>query len=237
MQVDCLAIAAHPDDLEITSGGLIAKLVDLDYSVVMLDMVAGEAGSQGDQQDRAQEAKAAAEILGARARVNLDLADAHLQPDLETRALLAQKMRDYRPKLVILPHWQQRHPDHRVCSQVGYDACYYAGLKKAHLAGEPHRPQKMLYSTYYRTDVNPSFAVDISPQFERKIKAVKAYQSQFPTESGKNMVFIPGIDIYEYIRVRDRELGMQIRVEFAEGYVQKELLAVDDPLSIGGFSI
>jgi bacillithiol biosynthesis deacetylase BshB1 len=237
MQVDCLAIAAHPDDLEITSGGLIAKLVDLGYSVAMLDMVAGEAGSQGDQHDRALEAETAAGLLGVKERANLRLADAHLQPDLETRSLLAQKIRDYHPRLVLLPHWEQRHPDHRVCSQVGYDACYYAGLRKAQLTGDPHRPAKILYSTYYRSGVNPSFAVDISAQFERKIEAVKAYHSQFPTESGKNMVFIPGIDIYDYIRVRDRELGMQIRVDYAEGYVQKELLTVDDPLHLGGVSI
>jgi bacillithiol biosynthesis deacetylase BshB1 len=234
---DCLAIAAHPDDTEITCGGTIAKLVDLGYSVAIVDLAGGEMGTRGDEHIRAAEALAAAKVLGVQERVNLNLPDAHLQPDLTTRAAIAQKIRDYKPQLVILPHWEQRHPDHRVCSQVGYDACFYAGLKKAKLEGEPHRPRKILYSTYYRSGVRPTFVVNISEQLERKLEAVRAYKSQFPAEIGKNMIFVPGIDIFEYIRVRDRELGMQVRVGYAEGYVQKELLAIDDPINLGGISI
>jgi bacillithiol biosynthesis deacetylase BshB1 len=234
---DCLAIAAHPDDIEITCGGTIAKLIDLGYSVAVVDLAGGEMGSRGDEHIRAAEAAAAANVLGVKERVNLNLPDAHLQPDLPTRAAIAQKIRDYKPQLVILPHWEQRHPDHRVCSQVSYDACFYAGLKKAELDGEPHRPRKILYSTYYRSGVKPTFAVDITKQLERKLEAVRAYKSQFPSEIGKNMIFVPGIDIFEYIHVRDRELGMQVRVEYAEGYVQKELLTIADPIKIGGMSI
>lgn len=237
MPLDCLAIAAHPDDIEITCGGTVAKLVDLGYSVAILDLANGEMGSRGDEHIRAAEAAAAAKVLGVRDRVNLNLPDAHLQADLPTRTAIAQKIRDFKPQLVILPHWEQRHPDHRVCSQTGYDACFYAGLKKAKLEGEPHRPRKILYSTYYRSLTRPTFAVDISEQFERKLEAVRAYKSQFPTEVGKNMIFVPGIDIFEYLRVRDRELGMQVRVGYAEGYVQKELLTIDDPIKLGGISI
>ena len=133
-------------------------------------------------------------------------------------------------------HWEQRHPDHRVTSQLGFDACYYAGLKKAKLSGDPYRPRKIIYSTYYRS-TQPSFAVDITPQFEKKIAAVKCYRSQFTVDDSANKVFIPGVDIFEYMRVKDRELGMRIRAGYAEGYVQKELVAVDDPLLLGGVSI
>jgi len=237
MSVDCLAIAAHPDDLEITSGGLIAKLRERGYEVAMLDMVAGEAGTQGSAEQRVKEAECAAKVLGVSARINLGLSDAHLQPDLETRAALAQKIRDLKPQLVILPYWEQRHPDHRVTCEVGYDACFYAGLKKAKLSGEPHRPRKIIYSTYYATNAPAQFAVDISEQFERKLEAIRCYSSQFPPDGKTNRVFIPGVDIFEYVRLRDRELGIRIRVDYAEGYVQKELLAVDDPLKLGGVSI
>jgi N-acetylglucosamine malate deacetylase 1 len=236
MAVDCLAIAAHRDDLEITSGGLIAKLVDRGYAVAMLDLTAGEMGSKGDAETRNAEAVAAAKVLGVNIRDNLGLPDAHLQNDLASRALLAQKIRDYRPQLVILPHWEQRHPDHRVCSQLGFDACYFAGLKKAQLSGEPHRPRKIIYASYYRS-YEISFAVDITAQFERKIEAVKCYRSQFNVDDATNKVFITGVDIFEYMRVRDRELGMRIRVGYAEGYIQKELVAIDDPLQVGGVSI
>jgi bacillithiol biosynthesis deacetylase BshB1 len=237
MPVDCLALAAHPDDLEITSGGLIAKLVDSGRRVAMLDLAAGEMGTQGDADLRAREAACAAEALGVKQRLNLGLPDAHLTPDLETRAALAQKIRDLRPELVILPYWQQRHPDHRVCSVVGYDACYYAGLSKARLDGEPHRPRKIIYATYYHSGTQPTFAVDITEQFDRKLESIRCYKSQFVEDGDVNRVFIPGVDIFEYLRVRDRELGMRIRVGYAEGYIQKELPAVDDPLGLGGRSI
>lgn len=236
MAVDCLAIAAHRDDLEITSGGLIAKLVDSGYTVAMLELTAGEMGSKGDAETRLAEAAAAARILGVSQRENLGLPDAHLVNSLEYRSRLAQKIRDYQPQLVILPHWEQRHPDHRVCSQLGFDACYFAGLKKAQLEGEPHRPRKILYASYYRGH-ELSFAVDITAQFERKIEAVKCYRSQFSVDDANNKVFIPGVDIFEYMRIKDRELGIRIRAGYAEGYVQKELMIVDDPLRLGGTSI
>src|SRR5690606_29185563 len=104
-------------------------LVDLGHAVAMLDLTAGEMGSLGDAAARTAEATAAARVLGVAVRENLELPDAYLQPTLEFRARLAQKIRDLRPQLVILPHWQQRHPDHRVASELGFDACFYAGLK------------------------------------------------------------------------------------------------------------
>jgi bacillithiol biosynthesis deacetylase BshB1 len=236
MPVDCLAIAAHRDDLEITSGGLIAKMIDKGYKVAMLDMTAGEMGSSGDAAARQAEADAATKILGATTRVNLHLPDAYLQNNFETRAVLAQQIRELKPQLVILPYWEQRHPDHRVCSLVGFDACFYAGLKKAKLSGSPHRPRKILYATYYRL-VEPTFAVDITLQFERKIAAVKCYATQFKENDNKNKVFVTDVDIFEYMRVKDRELGMRIRTTYAEGYIQKELISVDDPIQLGGVSI
>jgi LmbE family N-acetylglucosaminyl deacetylase len=139
--------------------------------------------------------------------------------------------------MVILPYWEQRHPDHRVTCKVGYDACFYAGLSKAKLSGEPHRPRKIIYSTYYATNAPAQFAVDISEHFERKLESIRCYRSQFPVDGAPNRIFIPGVDVFEYVRLRDRELGIRIRVEYAEGYVQKDLLAVDDPMQLDGVSI
>ncbi len=236
LKVDCLAIAAHRDDLEITSGGLIAKLIDLGYRVAMLDLTAGEMGSQGDAAIRDQEARDAAKVLGVTIRDNLNLPDAYLQADLPTRAAVAQKIRDFQPQLVILPHDYQRHPDHNTCSRVGFDACFYAGLKKAKLSGAPHRPRKILFSIYY-SQLEPTFAVDITGQFDRKLESVRCYKSQFKENDATNKVFSPGIDVFEMMRVRDRALGMRLRVGHAEGYIQRELLAIDDPLKLAGYSI
>lgn len=233
---DCLAIAAHRDDLEITSGGLLAKLSDMGKRVVMLDLTAGEMGSQGDARLREEEAAAAAKILGVETRENLSLPDAYLKHDHEVRAAIAQKIRDHKPELVILPHWEQRHPDHRICSQVGYDACYYAGLKLARLEGEPHRPRKILYAIYYGLG-EPNIAFDITEQFERKIESIKCYKSQFPPSGDEHKVFVPGLDVFEFVRSRDRVLGMKMRVGFAEGYIQKEIVGVESPFDLKGFSI
>lgn len=235
-RVDVLAIAAHRDDSEITAGGLIAKFVDLGYKVGMLDLTAGEMGSRGTAETRMAEAEAAAKILGVSARANLGLPDAYLENSLTYRALLAQQIRDFAPKLIIIPHWQQRHPDHRVCSQLSFDACHYAGLKKAKLTGEPHRPRKILYSTYYEPTPN-GFAVDISAQFERKLEAVRCYHSQFKEGDKENKVFAPGFDLFAFIRANDSALGSQIRTQYAEGYVTKEIVALDDPMLLGGISI
>ena len=235
-KVDVLAIAAHRDDLEICSGGLIAKFVDLGYKVGMLDLTAGEMGSHGDAETRLAESTAAAKILGATVRENLGLPDAYLENTFATRALLAQQIRDFAPALIIIPHWQQRHPDHRVCSQLSFDACHYAGLKKAKLTGEPHRPKKILYSTYYEP-TSPSFVVDVSAQYDRKLAAIRCYHSQFKEGDKQNKVFAPGFDLFEFVRANDGALGSQIRVQYAEAYVIKEFVAIDDPMKLGGPSI
>ena len=235
-KLDILAIAAHRDDLEICSGGLIAKFVDLGYKVGMLDLTEGEMGSRGDASTRLAEATAAAKILGVAVRANLGLPDAYLENTFATRALLAQQIRDYAPELIIVPHWQQRHPDHRVCSQLSFDACHYAGLKKAALTGEPHRPRKILYSTYYEPTA-PSFAVDVTAQYDRKLASIKCYHSQFKEGDKQNKVFAPGFDLFEFVRANDAALGSQIRVQYAEAYVLKEMVSVDDPMKLIGISV
>lgn len=235
-KIDVLAIAAHRDDIEITSGGLIAKFVDLGYSVGVLDLTTGEMGSQGDAESRLAEATAASKVLGVSFRENLGLPDAYILNDFESRAKVAQQIRNFAPRLIIVPHWQQRHPDHRVTSQLSFDACHYAGLKKAKLSGEPHRPKKILYAPYYEHTL-PNLVVDITAQFERKIEAIRCYRSQFKEGDKQNKIFSPGNDMFEFVRVNDAALGSQIRVGYAEGYVSKEPVAIEDPMKLAGLSI
>lgn len=252
-RLDVLAIAAHPDDVEITCGGLLIKMVKLGRAVGVLDLTRGEMGTHGDENDRAVEAAEAAKVMGLAYRENLSLPDSAVEFTQENKLKIAQVIRNTSPELVILPHWEQRHPDHLAASKLGYDACFLAGLKKVALDGEPCRPRKIIYASYYR-NFDYSFLVDISEVMEQKCLAVSAYKSQFPTfqwrlqlESGgkepiedtdtpKN-VFSPGINIYDLMRTRARELGQLVRVQYAEAYTIKEHILIDDPLKMPVASI
>lgn len=234
--LDVLFIAAHRDDTEIVCGGTVIKLVDLGYQVGLLDLTAGEMGTRGTAADREAEAAEAARLMGIAQRENLDLPDAGLRniPEFQHRIVIA--LRRLRPQMVVLPYWKQRHPDHREAGNLGYDACYLAGLQKYDAPGEPHRPTRILYSSNLR-DVRHSFLVDISDQFERKLAAVAAYRSQFGTREGAREIFNPGVDIFEFMTTSARHLGHQIGVKYAEGFTIKEYLTVEDPLKLTGRSI
>lgn len=232
LKLDVLAFAAHCDDIEITSGGLMIKFGDLGYKVGACDLTAGEMGTRGSKEQRLAESKCSAQVMGLAMRENLELPDAHLEFKREYIMQMAGMIRKYTPKLVILPYWEQRHPDHRMCSLLGQDACYFSGLKKLDLEGEPHRPFKILFATYYRSDAQPSFYVDISDQFERKLEAVKCYKSQFDHTPESRQIFHPGSDVFDYMDSRDHNQGLIMRVKYAEAYIQKEPMLVDDPMKL-----
>lgn len=243
--LDILAIAAHPDDVEITCGGLLIKMSQIGRKVGVLDLTRGEMGTSGDEHDRDTEAKAAAKIMKLVYRHNLELPDSALERTQVNRLKVAQVIRDTKPEMVILPHWEQRHPDHIVASNLGYDGCWLAGLKKAKLQGEPHRPRKIIYVSYFRNREH-SFLVDISDVFETKLQAVAAYQSQFKKMSNNsatyeidenqksgarsdNKILQPGVDIVDLMRTRARALGQLADCEYAEAYTIKESIRIDDP--------
>jgi len=234
--VDALALAAHRDDIEITCGGLLVKFADMGYKTGIVDFTAGEMGTRGTAQDRENDASAAAKIIGVTHRENLHMPDAKLQNTLENRMAVATVIRRLKPRLVILPHWHQRHPDHRVAGEIAYDACYFAGLKKMDIDGEPHRPKKILYTAFFRQPPY-SFLVDITDQYERKTEAVRAYVSQFGTEEGQKSIYQPGINIYDLMEVEARQLGRLIQKKYAESYVIKEQIEIDDPLKMSVPSI
>lgn len=234
--VDALALAAHRDDIEITCGGLLLKFADLGYKTGIVDFTAGEMGTRGTDEDRAREAVAAAKILGVIHRENLHMPDAKLDNTLENRMQVAEAIRRLKPRLVILPHRDQRHPDHRVAGEMAYDACFLAGLKKMDIPGEAHRPKKILYAAFFRREPY-SFVVDITDQFDRKIESVRAYTSQFGTEAGQTSIYQPGVNIFELIREDARKFGQMIRKTYGEGYVIKETIEIDDPLKMSVNSI
>jgi len=246
--LDVLAIGAHPDDIEITCGGLLIDMAKKERKTGALDLTRGEMGTYGNDNIREAEATEAAKIMGLTLRKNLAMPDAALENNLTNRLAIAQVIRNTRPELVILPHWEQRHPDHRICSITGYDACFLAGLKKAALKGEPFRPRKIIYVSYFR-NTDYSFLVDISDIFKQKCKAVASYKSQFADpngikaeetleslenlseiieSSGKN-VFHPGMTIFDLMHTRARQLGQMAGVKYAEAYSINEHILVDDP--------
>ncbi|HTH64451.1 MAG TPA: bacillithiol biosynthesis deacetylase BshB1 [Gemmatimonadales bacterium] len=238
--VDVLAIAAHRDDAELTCGGTLVKVARAGHRVGILDLTQGETGTRGSAELRAAEAERAAKTLGVALRLNAGMRDAHLQNDEASRAVLVRLVRELRPKVVILPFPVGRHPDHRIASELGRDACYLAGLAKyAPTPGaEPHRPFKILYALAYREDpVKPSFVVDISDTFDTKMAAIRCYASQFDCALAAGEIFPTGQDLYELIRVQSAHYGSLIRTPYGEPYFTHETVAVDDVLALGVSSL
>ncbi len=228
VNLDALAIAAHPDDIEITCGGLLINMANQNRKTGALDLTRGEMGTFGTQADRDSEAIAAGEMMGLAYRNNLSMADSAVAYNQENKLKIAQVIRDTKPELVILPHWEQRHPDHLACTKLGYDACFLAGLKKVDLDGDPHRPRKIIYISYSRT-ADFSFLVDISGSFKQKCDAVRAYGSQFDDPEKAKRIFQPGLDVFEYMETKAKFLGQLAGVQYAESYFIKESILVDDP--------
>jgi bacillithiol biosynthesis deacetylase BshB1 len=233
MKLDLLAIAAHPDDAELTCGGTLALAVRQGYRVGILDLVAGETGTRGSAHLRAREAERAARVLGVQARINAGLPDAHLHNTDETRHRVVALLRRFRPRTVILPFPVGRHPDHRGAAELGRDACYLAGLARYDAAGRPHRPHKVLYALAYREDpVKPTFVVDISTTFAAKMRAIRCYASQFEGAKAAGEIFPTGQKLYELIETQSAHYGSLIRARYGEPYYTHETVAVEDVVAL-----
>jgi len=233
MSVDILAIAAHRDDVELTCAGTLLRAIDDGHRAGILDLTAGESGTRGSADLRAAEAEAAAALLGVAERRNAGLPDAHLQNSEEARRIVVAHLRHFRPRVVILPFPVGRHPDHRIASELGRDACFLAGLAKYDAPGEPHRPHKILYALSYREDpVKPTFVVDISAQFARKLAAIRCYASQFDGAKAAGEIFPTGQDLYSLVEIQNAHYGSLIRTRFGEPYFTQETVRVDDVLAL-----
>lgn len=225
--VDILAIAAHRDDVEQTCGGTLLVQQALGFSTGILDLTQGESGTRGTAAEREDEANAAAAILKVSHREALSLPDGSLQNTLAARLQIAAVIRRLRPRVVILPYWQGRHPDHYTSATLGYEACFAAGLSKLDLPGAPHRPYKILYASLY-ADVRPTFVVDISPHVETRLQALLAYRSQYGAQPTGTGLFVPEEDIRERTFASARHYGLLAGVRYAEPFIQKEVSLVGD---------
>ena len=225
--LDILAIAAHPDDVEQTCGGTLIRMAEMGYRTGVLDLTAGDMGSRGTPEIRLQESDAAAHHMLLAWRGNMRLPDARLENTVSVRMSLAAEIRNLRPRVVILPYWEARHPDHYRASEIGFEACFLAGLKKLDEETEPHRPAKILYSSLY-ANVTPSFVVDISAQFERRMAALLAYDSQYGERPEAADLFPQQQEIRERLGAIARFYGNLIGVKYGEPFVVKETMRVDD---------
>ena len=227
MNLDVLAIAAHPDDIEQTCGGTLIRMAEMGYRTGVLDLTAGDMGTRGTPEQRVAESETAASHLQLAWRGNLHFPDARLENALSARMTLAVKIRELKPRVVILPYWEARHPDHYRAGELGYEACFLAGLKKLDEYSEPHRPFKIIYSSLY-ADVKPSFIVDISAQFERRMTALLSYVSQYGSVEQGGALFPDEQEIRERLGAIARFYGNLIGVRYGEPFVVKEAIEIGD---------
>jgi LmbE family N-acetylglucosaminyl deacetylase len=259
--LDILAIAAHRDDVEQTCGGTLLKMAERGYRTGILDLTRGEMGTRGSAEDREREAAEATRILKASWRGALDIPDGRVENTWENKLKVARVLREQRPRVVILPYWKGRHPDHYTASTLGYEACFLAGLKKLDCSAAvpaavvvgvppattvragrphdgrqdagatPHRPFKIIYATLYY-DVRPTFVVDITDQFEARFQSLMAYKTQFSDQEAGKDLFPAQKEIRTRIEAMARFYGMLGGVEYAEPFLQKELGLVEDLMMI-----
>ena len=234
--LDILAIAAHPDDIEQTCGGTLMRMAAMGYRTGALDLTAGDMGTRGTPELRIKESQEAGARMHLAWRGNMYWPDARLENNINARMSLAVEIRNLRPRVVILPYWTGRHPDHYRASEIGYEACFLAGLKKLDEETAPHRPQKIVYSSLY-ANVTPSFVVDISSEFERRMAALFAYESQYGEAIEGSDLFPQQQEIRERLEAIARFYGNLIGVKYGEPFVVKETIRVDDIVALGPRSL
>lgn len=230
--LDVLAFGAHPDDVDMTSGGLLCRMVDSGLRVGIVDLTRGELGTRGTPEIRTQEAQAAARILGVRVRECLDMPDAGVRNTLGARLAVIEVLRKYRPPLIIIPYWECNHPDHANTGVLVKEAAYLAGLNKIETGQEAFRPKRVIhYMTHYRFE--PSFIVPIDEYFERKMEAVRAHASQFyrpDAAEPETRISQPGF--LDLLALRDRTYGSMIDAMYGEPYYMRGMLRIENPFDL-----
>ncbi len=234
LQLDVLAIAAHPDDVELSAGGTLIKLGRMGYRTGLLDMTRGEAGTRGTPEIREAESRAAASLLGVAVRENLALPDAHTTVDEASRVKLVRALRRLRPRIVLTQFRDDPHPDHAHTAQLVREAAHLSGLQKydAEAGLARWRPAGIAHFLFPRT-VAPSFIVDITDAFERKWEAIRAHASQFHNaESREPQSRVSTQMFLREMEARDRYFGAMIGVEFGEPFYVREALNIEDPVAL-----
>ena len=222
--VDMLAIGPHPDDIEIGIGGIVAKHAALGHRVGLCDLTAGEMGSNGTVEERLAEAEAARAVLGAAWRVNLRLPDRAIGSSPDHQRLVASLVRSARPKVVAIPYWSDRHPDHVAASHLLTEGVFSAGLRRYQADGDAWKPESICY--YFINDMAaPSFVVDVSEYYETKRRALACHVTQFqPSNSDAVATRLTSVRFRQLVESRDAQFGAGAGVAFAEGIVVKQPL-------------
>jgi N-acetylglucosamine malate deacetylase 1 len=227
--VDILAIGAHPDDVELVCGGTLIRAQMLGRTTGILDLAAGEMASRGTPQLRAEEAAKSARLMGVAIRENLGLPDGGIENTPTTRARVAVVIRRLKPKIVMTHSLHGRHPDHPIVAQLVRDACFVAGLKKVAPEYGVHRPLKVLHALSFREDNDkPTFVVDITAAFEKKLEAIGCYASQFGDAVQAGEVYPNGEPLPDLIRHHAAHYGSLIRCRYGEPFLTTETMRVDD---------
>jgi bacillithiol biosynthesis deacetylase BshB1 len=232
---DIAGLCAHPDDAELIMGGTLAREAARGRRVALVDLTRGESGSRGTPEVRAAEAIEAARILGVQHRESLGLPDSRLTPIPEQKDVVVEALRRLQPRVVLLQHWEQRHPDHAAASRIVYDACFLAGLRNYRPElGPAFRPFKLAYavSMTEAMDLPPSFVVDVTAYWEIKMRAVSAFASQFTPSPGGDAVALPFDRFRENAETTARRHGQRIGVAYGEAFVTREAVQVDDLLAL-----
>ncbi len=230
IRIDALAFSPHPDDAEMGCGGLLLKLKDKGYSTGIIDLTRAELSTNGSLGTRERETKEASRILGLDVRENLELEDANIKNDFESRLKVINVVRKYRPALVLMPFWRDRHPDHENSYKLLKDSIFISGLKKFKTRLEYYRPYVVIsYMLHY--EFEPSFIVDISQYYKKKFSAVAAYKSQFYSDVEKRVTtYIASKYFFDIINSRHQCSGLKVRSEYGEPYYIESDIKIDDPL-------
>lgn len=237
MKLDVLAFAAHPDDVEISAGGTIAKLVSQGKKVGIVDFTQGELGSRGSAELRMVEATKSGEILGLSARENLKLADGFFEHSEENLRAVIRMVRKYQPEIVLANSVSDRHPDHGKGSKLASEASYLSGLRKieSELDGQPqaHWRPKAVYHYIQDYFIEPDFVVDVTPFFQMKMDAIKAFNSQFFDPNSKEPTTpISGEDFFSFLESRAMQFGRPIGAKYGEGFTVERYIGVEDLFSL-----
>lgn len=233
MKLDILAIASHPDDVEIACAGTLMAHISKGYKVGVIDLTQGEMGTRGSAALRLIEAQDSAKIIGLEVRENLGLPDCFFQNDPESQKKLIEQIRRFQPEIVLCNAPEDRHPDHGKGSKLAIDSCFYAGLQKIETIWDGQsqtawRPKQVFHYIQDKFLV-PDFVVDITPFWERKTQALKAFGSQFfqPDSSGPQ-THISTETFWHFMEARARETGHYIGTTYGEGFLKTKMLEVKD---------
>lgn len=234
MKLDILVLAAHPDDAELGCAGTIVKHLAIDKKVGIVDLTRGELGTRGTVELRAAEAEESSKIMGLTVRENLGLPDGFFQNDQEHQLAVIRAVRKYRPDIVLTNAVNDRHSDHGKGASLAYDSCFLSGLAKIEtkddsgVKQEAWRP-KGVYHFIQSQYIQPDFVVDISAQWETKVKAIKAFKSQFFDPSSKEpQTYISSPEFLRMVEARAIELGHGIGAQYGEGFTVRRVPGVNN---------